>query len=127
MDFFLAQDAAGDTVWKRDEILSTDLKKMAGFGKKGEKNYPGIITDLQMSLYLVITDFRRKKNKRGESYGMPVSILFPPETVWGYDAVTSAYGEEPRDSWNRICGHVKELYPDALDEQILKLIGKEPE
>ena len=127
MDFFLTQDAAGDTVWKQDEILSTDLKKLAGFGKTGEKNYPGIITDLQMSLYLVITDFRRKKNKRGELYGMPISILFPPETVWGYDTVTAAYSEEPRSSWKRICERVNRFFPAAGAEQIRRLIGKEPD
>ena len=126
MDFFTAEDKDGDIIWKEDELLSTDLKKMAGFGKGGEKNYPGIITGLQMNLYLVITDFRRRQNKRGEDYGMAVSIMFPPETVWGYDMVTAAYGEKPTESWKRIFDMVKELYPDAADEDIIKLIGKEP-
>ena len=44
MDFFIGEDQDGDSVYKQDWILSTDLKKMAGFGKGGEKNYPGIIT-----------------------------------------------------------------------------------
>ena len=63
MDYYIGEDHNGDMVFKQDEILSTELKKMAGFGKGGLKNYPGIITGLQMQLYLVITDFQRRKNK----------------------------------------------------------------
>ena len=126
MDFYISEDDDGDTLWKEDEILSTELKKRAGFGKGGEKNYPGIITGLQMQMYLVITDFRRRVNKRGEEYGMGVFVMFPPETVWGYDTVTAAYPESPHDSWERIINRVKELYPRADEKAIIKMIGKEP-
>ena len=50
MDFYVTEDTDVETVWKTEEILSTELKKMAGFGKEGAKNYPGIITGLQMNL-----------------------------------------------------------------------------
>lgn len=30
MDFYLGEDSNGDMLWKQDEILSIDLKKMAG-------------------------------------------------------------------------------------------------
>ncbi|MBR5406659.1 MAG: hypothetical protein IK111_03340, partial [Lachnospiraceae bacterium] len=123
MDFFIGEDEDGDPVYKDERILSTDLKKMAGFGKGGLKNYPGIVTGLQMQTYLVIADFKRRKNKRGDEYGMPVSIMLPPESIWGYDKVTAAYSEDPDESWNRIFGHVKEMYPEADDTDIIKLIG----
>lgn len=99
MDFFLGEDPDGDTIFKKDRILSTDLKKAAGFGKGGEKNYAGVITNLQMQTYLVISKFARRRNKRGKEYGMPVSILLPPETLWGYDRMTAAYSESPEKSW----------------------------
>ena len=57
---------------------------------------------------------------------MPVSVLLPPEALWGYDAVTSAYSEKPSVSWKRIFDRVKELYPSAADADIIRLIGKEP-
>lgn len=38
MDYYIGEDSNGDMVWKQDEILSTELKKMAGFGKGGLKN-----------------------------------------------------------------------------------------
>ena len=127
MDFYVSEDADGETVWKTEDILSTDLKKMAGFGKDGAKNYPGIITDLQMNLYLVITDFRRRRNKKGREYGMSVSVMFPPETIWGYNTVTAAYRESPRKSWERIVGRVRKKFQSVNVENMIRLIGKEPE
>ena len=126
MDLLSDKDEDGDVIFPDRQILSTDLKKKAGFGKDGQKNYPGIITGLQMQTYLVIADFHRRTNKRGEEYGMPVSILLPPEAIWGYEAVTAAYAERPEESWQRITDRVKELYPSAKDTDILKLIGKKP-
>ena len=64
---------------------------------------------------------------RGEEYGMPVSVLLPPEAVWGYEAVTVAYSEKPTESWKRITDRIKELYPDSDDADIMRMIGKEPE
>ena len=126
MDFYISEDTDGETVWKTEEILSAELKKLAGFGKEGAKNYPGIVTALQMNLYLVITDFRRRRNKNGAEYGMPVSVMFPPETIWGYDTITAAYRETPRNSWERIVERVREVFPESNMESIVKLIGKEP-
>lgn len=126
MDMLTGRDEDGDVTFPDDQILSTELKKKAGFGKGGEKNYPGIITGLQMQTYLVITDFHRRENKRGEEYGMPVSVLLPPEAVWGYEHVTGAYNESPRESYGRIISRIKEKFPDAQDADIIKMIGKRP-
>ncbi len=127
MDLLTGTDEEGDMTFPDDEILSTDLKKMAGFGKNGEKNYTGIITGLQMQTYLVIADFHKRVNKRGEQYGMPVSIMLPPEAVWGYEKVTSAYREKPAESWQRIVEYVRILYPNANAQAIMRIIGKRPE
>lgn len=106
---------------KKDQT-GFELKQAAGFGKNGEKNFDGIMTDLQMQTYLVIRDFRRKKNKRGAEYGMPVSVYTKPETLWGYKMMASAYKEEPETSRQRIFDHLKQLYPQENDVQIRKLL-----
>jgi len=126
MEFFVNPESENDPEFTNAAILSTELKKMAGFGKGGEKNYPGILTGLQMQLYLVIAGFRRRTNKRGVDYGMPVSVLMTPESIWGYDAMTAAYEEAPCESWQRIYEHARKLWP-ADDAAIIKLIGKRPE
>lgn len=99
-----------------------ELKQRAGFGKGGEKNFSGIITDLQMQTYLVIKDFRRKVNKRGGEYGMPVSVYARPEDLWGYELMSAAYHERPEDSKTRILEHIRRLYPNASKQQIQKML-----
>lgn len=127
MDALTDRDADGDVIWRQKEILSTDLKKEAGFGKTGDKNFPGITTGLQMQTYLVISDFCRRRNKQGREYGMPVSVMLPPEAVWGYEAVTAGYTEKPAVSWQRIMDRIEELYPDADRTEVIRLIGRRPE
>ena len=114
----------GDGGWKDEPVFSTELKKLAGFGKDGAKNYPGVVTDLQMQIYLVVVDFKRRKNKRGGEYGMPVSILLPPEAVWGYDAVTAAYGEPPEESARRIAERIRKHWPSADEKAIWRMVGR---
>ena len=124
MDELTMTDDDGEMTFPDIQILSTQLKKKAGFGKGREKNFPGIVTGLQMQTYLVISDFHRRVNKRGGEYGMPVSVLLPPEAIWGYEAVTSAYGEEPVKSRQRIADRIMELFPDATVATVTKMIGK---
>lgn len=127
MDILTETDHEGNIVWTDKQILTTNLKKMAGFGKGGEKNFPGITTELMMKLYLVTADFHRRKNQKGGEYGMPVSVLLPPEAVWGYDAVTAAYAEEPAASWQRLYDRIFQFFPTAKHDSIVRLIGKMPE
>ena len=75
MDILTETDSDGDIVWTDKQILSTELKQLAGFGKGGEKNFPGITTDLMMKTYLITADFHRRRNKKGAEYGMAVSVL----------------------------------------------------
>ena len=126
MDLLTDKDPDGDMTFPDIRMISTELKQKAGFGKGGEKNFSGIMTGLQMQTYLVITSFRRRVNKKGDEYGMPVSILQPPEALWGYEAVTAAYEEEPAKSWERIFEHVKKTFPGSDDADIASLIGRKP-
>lgn len=126
MEFFVNPESSEEPEFTGASILSTELKRQAGFGKGGEKNYPGILTGLQMQLYLVIGGFQRRTNKHGAGYGMPVSVIMTPESIWGYELMSSAYREEPRESWQRIYEHMRTLWPTE-EQAVVKLIGKKPE
>lgn len=104
------------------EISAVELKHMAGFGKGGEKNFAGIVTDLQMQGYLVVKDFRRKISKAGLEYGMPVSIYTTPETLWGYDHISSAYREDPEASATRIRQQVQKNFPWAQPDSLRRML-----
>lgn len=106
-----------------DEIYSNDLKQKAGFGKEGEKGFDGVITELQMMTYLVIRDFRQRKNKKGEAYGWPIAIFTKPENLYGREHVTSLYTEDPADSGKAIAKHLIEIHPIITADQIKKILG----
>ena len=126
MDMLTERDSDGEMLFTDKEILTTDLKKLCGFGKGGEKNFPGITTKLMMQTYLTIVDFHRRKNKKGGEYGMPVSVMLPPEAVWGYEHITSRYSEDPKESWEALIGHTQVLFPQADEADIIGIIGKAP-
>ena len=74
------------------ERMSYELKDLAGFGKEGgQKNFSGILTELQMQTYLIMSRFAQKRNKRGQPYGWHIAAVETPETKWGYAYITSCY------------------------------------
>ena len=105
------------------ELYSFEVKSEAGYGKQGEKNFEGEITNLQMQTYLCIRDFRRRKNKSGGEYGWGIAVYCTPEHIWGREYVTGAYREEPEESALKIFAHAKELYPDAEERQLRKVLA----
>ena len=123
MDAFEADDNAVGT-----ELMSFDLKEKSGFGKnsdskKNSSNFDTTLTELQMQTYVIISDFHRKKNRKGEAYGWNVAAYEMPETKFGYDFVTSCYSEKPEESWKRIEDRVKESFPDTPIIDIQKVLG----
>ena len=105
------------------ELHSFALKALAGFGKGGEKNYEGVLTELQMQSYLCIGDFRQRLNKRGEPYGWHIAVIAAPESRLGYDAIARAYAEPPQRSWERICAQLCSRFPAADEAQLRKWLG----
>jgi hypothetical protein len=118
MDVFeLNDEAVGN------EIMSNELKEKAGFGKGGQKNFEGILSELQMQTYLIVTDFRQRINKKGEPFGWHIAAMGTPETKWGYDFVSSRYSEEPGDSWKKIVARIQRFFPHADERQMQKTLG----
>lgn len=105
------------------ELFSFQLKQQAGFGKGGEKNFDGVVTELQMQTYLIIRDFRQRLNKKGHPYGWPISVYSTPEALWGYDHIASAYSLEPAASRERIVLRLKKHFPEALDLEMDAVLG----
>ena len=113
MDIFeLDENAVGSG------LLSCEVRRRAAL----EKGFEGAVTDLQMKTFLIVGDFRRKRNKRGEEYGWHVAELITPETKWGYEEVNSCH-EKPEVSWNRITKQIRKFYPKTDDYSIQKVMG----
>ena len=72
------------------ELFSFEVKRMAGFGKEGEKNFEGTITDLQMQTYLIFSCF--------ETLGFSTAISFVVtvcHSVWRFNAVPPSKAIHP--------------------------------
>ena len=108
----------------QEEWFSFQLRQRAGFGRGGEENFEGTVTDLQMGGYLLIRDFRRRRNKRGQEYDWPISVYTMPEALWGYDHISSAYSSEPADSKALIYGQIRKNFPEAAEEELDAALGR---
>lgn len=104
------------------ELFSFEMRDRAGFGKGGEKNFEGTLASLQMQTYLVMRDFRCRRNKRGEEYGWPIAVYTTPEQLWGYERVSAAYSEEPEESFERIVRHLCALCREAEESAVRRLM-----
>ncbi len=104
-------------------LFSFLLKRQAGFGPGGEKNFEGVLTDLQMQTYLIIGDFRQRLNRRGQPYGWHLAVLQTPEAKLGYDAIAASYSEAPRVSREKIFARVRRFFPNASGPQLDRWFG----
>ena len=112
-----------DQFTEHSELFSFQLKQLADFGKGGEKNFEGVVMELQMQTYLIIRDFRQRLNKKGAPYGWPISVYSTPEALWGYDHIASTYSLAPEDSGKRIQAQLMKNFPKALDVEIDVVLG----
>lgn len=101
------------------EMTSGQLRKTSGVAK----GFDGIMIDLQMQSFLLISRFQQKRNKRGEAYGWHLPSFMTPETKWGYDFVNSAE-EKPEESLEKITGQVRKYYPASDEQTIRKLLKR---
>lgn len=102
--------------------FSYELKELAGFGKGGERNFEGTVTELQMQTYLTVKDFQPRRNKHGEPYGWAIAQYATPEALWGYERVTAAYAEPPAASRQKIIAHLRAQFPNADEKTLGKII-----
>ena len=114
MDVFeLNDEAAGK------ELMTNEVKERAAV----DKNFQGTLTDLQMQTYLILSDFRQRRNKKGQTYGWHIAVAETPETKWGRDFVTSSYNEDPAESWIKLAERLRQYFPSAADGSIKKILG----
>lgn len=104
------------------ELPSYELKEKAGFYKGGEKNFEGTLTALQEHTYLVVKDFRQKKNKMGLPYGWHIAVYATPESLFGEERLSSDYARDPALSRAACIGQVKRHFGAATEREIAAVL-----
>ena len=120
----LRQKRIMDRFAEHEALYYFELKRLAGFGKNGEKNFEGSVTDLQMESYLLIRDFRQRVNQKGQPYGWPISVYSTPEALWGYEHISSAYSSDPSRSKELIYRQIQSTFPSAAEDTLRAVLGE---
>ncbi len=111
-----------DVLEQVDFLPSNEIKKLAGFGKEGEKGFEGVMTTLQMQTYISVHSFRRRVNKKNEEYGWPVANFIISEKLFGTEHVRSSYHLSQEEAKRKIIDRVKVKFPSASEADIERVI-----
>lgn len=112
-----------DLLESEPSLLSKELKQRGGFGKDGRKGFDAILTRLQMQGYVTTTNFEYLLDKHGAPYGWGVARYAVPENHFGADFSARVYRRTPEESARRIAEHLADLFPQADQKQIQKIVG----
>lgn len=103
-------------------IMTGDLRDKGQYRKGGKKGFEGIITRLQTQCYVVISDFKYKKDKHGKQYGWGVAEYSTPEKLMSGEFTEKVYACSPEESHDRVLGHLRELLTGADEAAIRKML-----
>lgn len=128
-------DVVLQTVISEGSTTVKDLRRLLGFvkgrGRKsayepvddmpevGKVSLEPILTRLMMGMRVVIADFEYNVDKHGRPYGWGVARYTTPEALYG----NLRPDRTPEESFGRIYGHLRSLFPDAPEKRIIDLIG----
>ncbi|MBR3355376.1 MAG: hypothetical protein IKG47_08510 [Oscillospiraceae bacterium] len=112
-----------DILAEHEPILSKGLKVRGNYGKDGKKGFDSLITRLQRLGYTVISDFVYMQDKNGKEYGWGVSEYSTPEKLFKERFTDCVYVRSPQQSLKKLFDHLKELFPDAEEKDIIKFLG----
>lgn len=103
-------------------IMTGDLRDKGQYRKGGKKGFENIITRLQAQCYVLISDFKYKKDKQGRQYGWGVAEYSTPEKLMGGDFTSRVYERSPEESYARVLEHLQKLLPYVDEPSIRKIL-----
>ncbi|MBQ1846687.1 MAG: hypothetical protein II135_01670 [Clostridia bacterium] len=112
-----------DLLDKSAPVLSRKLRADGCYGKGGKTGFETLITKLQAQCYALISDFVYDKDKNGKPYGWGVGEYSTPEKFFGPSFRDNVYKRKPKESYELVFDHLKELLPDASDKAIKKILS----
>lgn len=112
-----------DVLENGDSLPSFELKRLAGFGKDGEKGFEGTMQKLMMQTYVTIRGFKRRLNSKGEEYGWPVALYSTPEALFGHELVASSYNTGTDEARRLLIEKLTQYSSSISAADARKLIG----
>ena len=110
-----------ETLREGGSMITRDLRRACGFtGTKMRGKFDSYVAKLQMGTYIVTEDFVYPHDKHGKEYGWGYSLLTTPEDLFGKEACHP--DRSPEESYRRIAGKFRTIFPDADDAFIHRLL-----
>lgn len=103
-------------------VMTGDLRDKGGYRKGGKKGFETIINRLQAQCYVLISDFKYKKDKDGKQYGWGVAEYSTPERFMGEAFTGHVYARPPEESYAKVLAHLQKLLPDVDESAIRKIL-----
>ena len=114
------EEAILQTLSEHGSMATRDLRNLCGFtGTKMRSRFDAYITRLQMGCRIVTEDFVYQRDRHNHEYGWGLSLLTTPERLYGPEACVCE--RKPLESFNRVCDHIRQLFPSASGRQIQRL------
>ena len=103
-------------------MITRELRAACGFtGPKMRSRFDSYVTRLQMACRVVTEDFVYPHDKHDRPYGWGWSLLTTPEQLYGREACECE--RSPKESYERMLGHLRRLLPYANDNQLVRVLG----
>ncbi len=112
-----------DALAERGPMVSTELKRLCGFGGKGEGGgFDAEIARLQMTTFVTTASFGYAIDRFGRPYGWGLATYALTEQVFGADFVEEAGKIPPLEAKARILSRARELCPGAPEKRLERLV-----
>lgn len=109
------------TLEANESLITRELRAACGFdGPKMRSKFDSYVTRLQMATRIVTADFVYPTDRHGRNYGWGWSLLTTPELLYGREACQCDC--TPRESYERIYRQLREICPEATENQISKML-----
>lgn len=110
------------TLQEHGSLITRELRALCGFtGPKMRGKFDTYLSRLEMGCRIVTEDFVYPTDRHGRRYGWGWSLLTTPEQLFGKEACHP--DRTPEASYERLCGHLRTLFPQAGDELFQHLLG----
>ena len=116
----------------KHSMLSKDAKILGGYMKpktqgrdewKPRKGFDTNITKLQMTCYIITSDFEYEIGRNGQPYGWGIARYATPESYLGTKFTDKVYQRSPKESRARLLRHLKQVLSETEPVYLERLIG----
>lgn len=111
-----------DVLEQQESIPSNELKRIAGFGKGGEKGFESAISLLQMQTYITVRRFRKRRNRNNEEFGWSVAEYALSEKIFPEEYIRSAYSLGAREAKGLIVKQIEKHFGHSNSKELERLI-----